>query len=1173
MPTPFDVESACLHTLRGRVIFRSTRKSALTRDSMDNRQIEALKMVGDLQRDGVSLWVKDGELNWNAPEGVMTLERAEALRRLGDAVTDIANRLNAENRQPIDLVPQPRTGFAPLSFGQERLWFLDQWGLMGSAYNIPPAIYCLKGELNQDALRRSVQEIVHRHEILRTRFTSPNGVPIQIVDGPEIFQLTSYDLSTYSESDQASEVYRLARSDADHNYDLATGPLFKVSLLRLGRCEHLLTFSAHHIVSDGWSQDIIIHEFVSLYEAFASGQASPLQDVPIQYVDFAIWQRAQNLTSHLAYWVSTIAGYQENLALPYDRERPRRRSWRAETVVHQFSGSFARDIAKFSATHQLTPFMTFLSGLFIVLNRYAGRSDLCIGTSIAGRDHSHLEGLVGFFMNVLPLRIDLSGDPSGEEILRRVRNKSIEALEHRALPFEHLLSALKVERDQSQVPLIPIIARHQNWSTRMGISRKVAGVEVYRYRLLDAPDIEFPQMAKCELDFVLYGTGANLQVSVEYAADMFERSTIVRWMEHCENVLRELIANPALPISHIKLSGSGKVDGRPFSERTALPYTSQETLNVVELFERQARTSPTAIACIQDEHLVSYAELSSQVNQVTNALLECNVGSEELVGICLERSTSFLASLIGVLKSGCAYVPLDPAYPPAYLRQILADARPRLIITTAKLTHLLPSGSKVLDLESIATQPITCVARSIHPDQLAYVTHTSGSTGKPKGVMVPHRQILNWLFAMWDRSPFVSGEAVAQKTPANFVVSLKEMLGGLLKGIPVIFLSDPIVKDMNRLISTLERWRVTRLNIVPSHLSALVDGMEVLSCGALRSLRYLITAGESLTQSLKERVQKLMPWVEIWNNYGCTELNDVSYCGPKDQKDVGNFVPIGLPIPTTSIYILDAELRRVPEGVIGELYVESSGAARGYLGKPALTAERFIAHPYSDNPGMRLYRTGDLARVEMDGKLHYMGRKDFEVKIRGHRIDVRHVEQTLLGYPGIDQTVVHAASVGKGDAQLVAYYVCEPPAAPSPNNLRDYLSSELPDYMVPVFFVPLDALPRLPNGKLNRNALPIPDPATYLEETYQAPEGEIELLLALTWQEHLNVERIGRHDNFFSLGGHSLLGIRILQHVNDALRISLPVYRFFDAPTIAGMAQYVIQAMRDVSPKDSEHEC
>jgi amino acid adenylation domain-containing protein len=1071
--------------------------------------------------------------------------------------------LLAENQQPADLVPFPRTGDAPLSFGQERLWFLDQWGLSGSAYNMPPVIYCLKGKLNSQAARQSIGEIVRRHEILRTRFTSKDGIPSQTVDSAETFRLESYDLSRYGEADQRSEIERLTRADAAYTYDLAAGPLFKVSLLSLGPCEHLLVFSAHHIISDGWSQDIILHEFMSLYEAFADGLPSPLPDLPVQYADFAIWQRARDLTPHLVHWVSAIAGYEGRLALPYDHNRPRRRSWRAETIFHRFPESLARDVTRFSAAHRLTPFMTFLTALFIVLNRYTGRSDLCIATSIAGRDHAHLELMAGFFMNVLPLRVDMAGDPAGEEILRRVRDTSIEAMEHQELPFEHLLNALMIERDQSHVALVPVMARHQNWPTRAGIiGRKVAGMEVHPFRL-DVPDIEFPQMAKCELDFVLYGRGADLQVGVEYAADLFERSTIVRWTEHCEHVLRELIENPTLCLSRFTLTEQER-RVRPSVDRNRIPGPG-----VVELFERQARSSPAAIACIEGEHRLTYAELNDRVNQVANALLGCGVGREALVGICLERSTSFLACLLGIFRAGGAYVPLDPTYPAAYLRQIVVDAAPCLIITTAELRHLLPESSRILDLETIASQQVVGIPISAHPDQLAYVTYTSGSTGKPKGVMVPHRQILNWLLAMWERSPFGSGEVVAQKTSANFVVSIKEMLGGLLKGAPVAFLPDAAVKDADAFVAILERHRVTRLNIVPSHLAALIEGMKE-GGGAFRCLKYCITAGEPLTRALQKKVKQVMPWLELWNNYGCTELNDVTYCGPEDQNEVAGYVPIGLPIAGMRTYVLDPDLRMVPAGAIGELCVEGADAARGYLGQPALTAARFIAHPYSDEPGMRLYRTGDLVSVGMDGKLSYFGREDFEVKVRGHRIDIRHVEQTLLGYPGIEQAVVHALSPGQTDAQLVAYYACATPKEPSPGELRGYLADELPDYMIPVFFISLGEFPRLPNGKLNRRALPLPDLGLRSEGAYEAPKGEIEQALAEIWKELLNVERIGRHDDFFRLGGHSLLAMRLFQRVNDSLRISLPVYTLFDAPTIEGMAQFALRAIDAAALRDPD---
>ena len=594
-------------------------------------------------------------------------------------------------------------------------------------------------------------------------------------------------------------------------------------------------------------------------------------------------------------------------------------------------------------------------------------------------------------------------------------------------------------------------------------------------------------------------------------------------------------------------------------------------LSVPALFERRVAARPYSLACVSGDTSFNYADLNSRANQVAHALIALGVGPEVRVGLHLERCADFLAALLGIFKAGGVYVPLDPHYPPAYVQHILDNARPQVLIVQQAPAHqnTVSPSSVWLELDALTDQPTHNPPWVVRPEHLAYVMYTSGSTGQPRGAMVPHRQILNWLQALWERTPFAPGEMVAQKTVAAFAVSIKELLAGLLRGIPQVLIPAETVKDATAFIAAFQRWRITRLNIVPSHLQVLLSALGE-NTSALASLQHCTLAGEPWTQALRSEARKKLPWVTFWNNYGCTELNDIAYCDPREQDSGNVFVPVGRPITNTRLYVLDELLRPVPVGVAGELCVDSIGLARGYCRQPALTAERFIANPFSRQPGARLYRTGDIVRYLSNGTLDYLGRADFEVKIRGHRIDVRQVEKVLSEHPDITQCVVKAWKVGSQTPtqQLVGYYTPRAPHMPpqaAPGGLRSealtqYLTERLPAYMVPTLFVALDSLPRLPNGKLDRLRLPEPDLSALHSGEYVAPRTPAEHTLARLFAEVLELERVGIEDNFFQLGGHSLLATRLISRIRSELAVELPVRALFDTPTIARLAQHIDRA-------------
>ena len=1100
-----------------------------------------------LEQIGAQLCLDGEQLVLRYSGASISPDLREQIRENRESILLILRNIEEGRGRTARLEAQERPQHLSLSHAQERLWFIDRHiEGQATAYNMPVS-FRLAGPLSIPALEAAFTALLARHEILRTVFrTDAEGAPTQVVaDG------TAVTLPVIEVSPEEGQRYALAH--ARERFDLSTGPLLKVALLRQGEDDYLLLVNVHHIASDGWSMGVMFRDLQQLYKAAVTGSASSLPPLAVQYADYAVWQRRQDLAAHLAYWTAALAGYEEGISLPYDHPRPAGRSWRAEKLHYRYPATLTEAVSRLSHAVQGTVFMTLLSALSVVLQRYSGRTDLCIGTTVAGREHLQLESLIGFFINILPLRLDLSGDPTGLELLARVKGTALDGYEHQALPFEHLLTALRLHRDISQTALVPVMARHQNVPPAALESWR-GGLEVHRL----AAELE---TAKCEVDFQFFGEGTELGVVVEYAAELFERATIERMVRHHEQVLEELVSNGDRRLSMYTILSAAE-RSLLLDEWVATDRCFDAGLSVPELFERQVEKTPDAPACVSEAGALGYRELNERANRLARALRGLGVGPEVRVGLYLPRSMDFLVGLLGVFKAGGAYVALDTGHPPTYVRQILADALPRVAVTTGSLGEQLgDSGIALVDLASVGGHPASNLPAMLQPDHLAYVAYTSGSTDRPKGVMVSHRQILNWLYALWERMPFGPDEMVAQRTPVGFTVSVKELLAGLLAGAPQIILADEVVKDSGAFAAALRRWRVTRLNIVPSHLEAL------LSClgGApdvLSSLRHCVASGEPLTQSLCEKARLVLPWVNLWNAYGCTELNDVAYCSAADRGGGGLFVPIGRPIANTRVYVLDTELRPVPVGVAGELCVEAVGAGRGYWNQPGLTAERFVANPYSGLAGARLYRTGDMARYLADGRLDYLGREDFEVNIRGHRIDLRQVEKALAEYPGIVHAVVQGWSVADDAAQLVAYYVTSGAAHVTALALREHLSSRLPGFMVPSLYVALEALPRLANGKLDRLALPAPDPSGLVRGAYEAPRTPTEEVLAGIWCELLRLERVGIHDNFFELGGHSLLATRVVARVRDAFQIELPLRTLFEAPMICKLAERVEMAKR-----------
>jgi amino acid adenylation domain-containing protein len=1046
----------------------------------------------------------------------------------------------------------------PTSFAQQRLWFLDQLTPGSSFYNLFAATP-VRWPLNVSVLERVLNEIVRRHESLRTTFAAVDGQPVQIIAPQLQIPLPVVDLRHLPPEQREAEALRLATEEAHRPFDLTRGPLIRTQLLQLGASDYVFLLTMHHIISDGWSMGVFSRELSALYSAFAMGQPSPLPDLSIQYADFAVWQRqwlqGAVLEEQLGYWREQLADLPA-LQLPTDRPRPTVQSYRGAYQSLTLPPSLNSSLKSLSQREGVTLFMTLLAAFQALLHRYTRQDEIAVGTYIANRNRAEMEDLIGFFVNSLVLRTDLSGDPSFRELLRRVQSVALGAYGHQDLPFAKLVEEIQPERDLSRNPLFQVVLQLVNVPTTSAAS------EPGQARLLDVP---WKGTSLFDIVLSLAEGPTGLSGGFEYSTDLFDAETIRRMGEHLRRLLEAVVADPDRRISEIPLLAPEE-RRRLVVEWNATGENDERYLGagIVSRFEARAAQHPEEVAFRCEGEALRYGELNRRANRLANRLRALGIGPDRLVGVCLERSLDVPVALLGILKAGGVYLPLDPGYPRERLAFILEDAGAAALLTRRTTEGVTaPRGAHVICLDGEEGEALRhCSERSREgvsapPGDLAYVIYTSGSTGKPKGVAVEHRQILNRLAWMWRAYPFGPGEVGCQKTALNFVDSLWELLGPLLQGVPTVILPDRLLKDPPALVEALAEQGVTRIWLVPSLLRLLLDQIPDLQ-ERLPRLRFWVSSGEVLPVELFLRFKERMPRSVLYNLYGTSEVWDATWYDPSDHegREGAVSVPIGRPIANSQAYVLDARGQPVPVGVPGELCIGGDGLARGYLNRPELTAEKFIADPFSGAPGARLYRTGDLARWLSDGNLEFLGRIDQQVKIRGYRVEPGEIEATLLQHPAVRAAAVIAHEDQTGGKRLVAYVVSLGEPAPSHGELRGFLQGKLPDYMIPSVFVPLSALPLSPNGKVDRRALPAPDPQRpELEQSYVAARTPVEEALAGLFAGVLSLERVGVHDNFFTeLGGHSLLATQLISRVRDTLNIELPLRSLFEAPTVAELS-------------------
>jgi amino acid adenylation domain-containing protein len=1041
-----------------------------------------------------------------------------------------------------------RGGALPLSFAQQRLWFLDQLQPGGDAYNVPVAAR-LNGPLDAAALARVLTEVVRRHESLRTTFREEDGEPAQVIHDAAPVALPVEDLCAFAEAERESEARRLAAEEARRPFDLSAGPLLRARLLKLSEEEHVLLFTMHHIVTDGWSMGILVNEVATLYTAFLKGEESPLPELPVQYADFAAWQRewmqGEVLERELQYWRTQLEGAPPVLELPTDKPRPAVQTFRGAAHSFALPQELAERLRRLSREEGATLFMTLLAGFQALLSRYSGQEDVVVGSPIANRNRAEVEPLIGFFVNTLAMRTDLSGEPTFKELLRRVRETCLGAYAHQELPFEKLVEELEPERSLSHTPLFQVMFSMQ--------SAPGTGAE---FGELSMSGVAAGGPVASKFDLMLTAqeaAGGEVECGWVYNTDLYEPQTIERLSRHLVSLLDSAAQRPGRAVSSLQMLSEAE-RRRQLVEwnRTAREYPRE--LCAHELFEEQAARTPGAVAVVFGDERLTYAELNGRANRLARYLRGRGVGPESQVCVLLERGCELVVALLAVMKAGGAYVPVDPQYPEERLRFIVEDTRARVLLTQQKLAGRAPScGAEVLrldlDRERVEREGADNLSRLALPENLVYVLYTSGSTGRPKGVMISHAGLVNYL--SWAKQAYVTkGHDAPVHSSIGFDLTVTSLYLPLLTGQSVVML--PEERGVEGLSNVLRgRGDFSLVKITPSHLELLSQDAEAGEAETWTGA--LVIGGDALFAENLSFWREHAPGVRLINEYGPTEtvvgcaVHEVTPEAPSTGP-----IPIGHPIANTELYLFDARLRLLPDGAVGELYIGGDGLARGYIGRPGLTAERFIPHPFAERPGARLYKTGDLARRLPDGQLEYLGRGDNQVKVRGYRIELGEVEAALAAHPAVRTAVVEARGA-RGEKSLVAFVVCDGGARA--DELREWMLARVPEYMTPSAFVELEEAPLTANGKVDRRALPeVSGAQSRSSAAFVAPRDVVELRLCGIWEGVLGVAPVGVRDRFFDLGGHSLAAARLMHRVEQGFGRRLPLAALFESPTVEHLA-------------------
>jgi amino acid adenylation domain-containing protein len=1131
---------------------------------------------------------------------------------LGAAVVQTQRQAEGVKAPPVERISRERA--LPLSFGQQRLWFLDQLEPDSPGYNNPAAVV-LNGRLDVAALQESFNEIIRRHEILRTVYRMHNGEAVQVICADLRINIPLTDISELNETERDEKARELVRAIAAEPMSLTEGPLVRFRLIRLSEVRQVAVLVMHHIISDGWSTEILLRELSALYAARINQQKAQLPELPIQYADYAAWQRThlsgEHLAQHINYWKEHLRTADDVINLPTDRPRPAMVTGRGAALPFEIPAELTRKLRALSRQENLTLFMTLLGGLQLLLSRYSGQQSISIGSPVANRHQSEVENLIGFFVNTLVFCTDLSGDPDFRELLRRVRHITLEAYAHQAVPFEQVVEAVQPERSLSHTPLFQVMLVLNNFSGLRSQKLQMGDVQISGY---DLPR----ETARFDLTFEISENRDTLSGSVEYNTDLYNRETVAQIVAHWQQLLAAMTADVTQKAFHVPLISDEELQQRTAEWRTGEKFPVREVA-AHHLFEEYALTQPEAIALMLNGQQLTYATLNQQADLLANYLIKSGVEMEEIVGVMMGRSFEMITGILGTMKAGAAYLPLDPNYPAERLRYMIEDSGLRVLLTQqhlkARITELLPASSLVkviaLDVEAAldAGESADHSSRIVAPHNLAYVIYTSGSTGRPKGTLLEHRGLVNLIAEQKRAFAIAPGTRVMQFAALSFDASVWEIFMTLGNGATLVLGDVEEMVASGKLAQWLRREGINIVTLPPTVL-------RLMEAENLPELRVVISAGEACEPEL---VRKWATGSSFFNAYGPTET---TVCASMELLRAEAIVAghervtIGRALRNVELHILDERRQPVPVGVTGELYVSGINLARGYLHREELTAEKFIRvrsreshqqaavsgqrgkenHSHGGSEGQRttlniehrtpntelssdnrLYRTGDLARFLADGRVEYVGRVDEQVKIRGFRIEPGEIESALREVLKVEEVIVTVRNQANAGKQLIAYVVSKASGegnhSVTNSEWKKMLRERLPEYMLPGALVVLDAMPLLPNGKINRRALPDPDPDSLLaEREYIAPRTSVETDLVTICQELLSLSRVGITDNFFELGGHSLLATQLLSRIRDRYGIELQLRLLFQSPTIEALASAIEQAQAETKRKQMERE-
>ncbi len=1063
-------------------------------------------------------------------------------------------------RPPIPLCEKNRP--LPLSFAQQRVWFFEQLEPGNTAYNLS-LNFRLKGPLNIEALSRSIQEILKRHDVLRTRFVERKGQPFQEISASLASPVTVHALQGSSKTENLKTAYQMATELGQKAFDLTQLPLLRIAVAHIAEDDAVLMMTAHHIIFDEWSFSIFMRELAILYEAFSSQKPSPLAPLQIQYADFAQWHNEWlghgHLEAQLSYWRARLSGRLPVLELPSDHAKPANPTYRGKTQYFTLSRTISRDLNALSKQEGCTMYMTLVSAFLVLLYRYTGQEEIVIGSPFANRRRTELEQIIGFFVNTLALRFDLNGNPTFKELLHRVREVALESYAHQDVPFDHLVEKLQPTRKMEHTPLFQVMFVFQNAPDD---TLSLPELDIFPFEVESSTSL-------FDLTLSMEDTDQGLSGEMIYSSDLFEAPTIIQMIRHFRTLLRTFVEHPEQHIAHTPFLLQAE-KRQLVSEWNQPPVEASQPVCVHELFEAQVRRSPQSVAVVWDtQTFLSYEELNRKANQLARYLHSLGVGPEQLVGLCVERSLEMIIGLFGILKSGGAYVPLDSEYPDTRIECMLSDADVSVLLTQEKLAHKFTEYDVNVvcldrDWHHIAHYPSENPEHESVLEDTACVFYTSGSTGRPKGVVIPHRALLNFTESSIVEYTITSRDHILQYASVSFDAATEEMYPCFVSGAQLVLLQqEERLISVPLLLEKCRNYELTVLDLPTAYWHLMLSEITEEKNAMPESVRLVIIGGErAMPEKLADWRKHIGAFPELVNTYGPTETTVVatrcSFSGETLTPDVLEKAPIGKPLRHVTTYVLDPNLQLVPPGVVGELHIGGEALAQGYLKRPELTAERFIPDPFRALPGKRLYKTGDLARYLPDGNLEFIGRRDHQVKIRGLRVELGDIESVLVSHPAVREAAVLAHEDVSQNKQLVAYVSFQPGQTLTKYELQDFLKERLPSYMVPATFVMLDTLPVTTSGKVDRKALPEPEEhRPQVETDYVMPQNDIQERLAEIWKEVLQIEKVGIYDNFFELGGHSLLTIQVHSHLQHMFGQMVDVVDLFQYPTIHALAEYI----------------